>query len=415
MVSQRGAFMMPRSTGLLVVFLILFVAPSAWTADDHLKCFRVRDGLKRQPYTADLSGLVPQPGCTISVPALYVCLPSDKTNVHPTPPQEGGGDPTGGFACYRVRCPKAELPPIVIEDQFGTRPATPNVTRMICAPLGPSSVVTNTTTTVQVTTTTAAATTSTTTTTTITTTTITTTTSTSTTSTTLLSLACPYTGPPVFNPASYPECSPACNGAHCVPASILPEWEQSTVFATCTGGFCVPDPLIATAGNYIPPSCDPFSGTGAPGRCLSGCLAFVAAQPLLEQSTCGAGNRCAPCFDPLTGASTEACITSCDAPPATPFTFSGCCGGLGICLPISQLAVGSLPAYVGQRDCPGGPASYQCVAKDQTVELGPPTSCFVDLLFTSWTSICVSDCVLGDTAQFIPRGTCPAGSSCPSP
>jgi hypothetical protein len=61
---------MRRSTGLLASLLVLVIAPSTGANDDHLKCFRVRDGLKRQPYTADLSGLVPQPGCIISVPAL---------------------------------------------------------------------------------------------------------------------------------------------------------------------------------------------------------------------------------------------------------------------------------------------------------------------------------------------------------
>jgi hypothetical protein len=228
-------------------------------------------------------------------------------------------------------------------------------------------------------------------------------------------LACPYSGPPVFNPASYPACSPACGGAHCLPAGLLPASAES-YFAACTGGFCVPDTVIAAAGNYVPPSCDPFPGTGAPGRCLSQCLPSVAADPTLVVSTCGVGDRCAPCFDPLTGTSTGACSTSCDVPPATAFKFPGCCGGPGICVP-SSVAGAGVPAYVGQRDCPGGPASYQCLAKDQLPELGPPTSCDVAGSLIppfAWTSICVPDCVLGDTT-FIPQGTCPAGSSCPPP
>ena len=106
--------------GLIASLLALLIAPSTGADGDHMKCFKVRDGLKRQPYTADLSGLVPQPGCTVSVPALFACVPSDETSVQPPPSQVGGGAPTGGFACYRVRCPKAVLPSMVLEE--GSRP-----------------------------------------------------------------------------------------------------------------------------------------------------------------------------------------------------------------------------------------------------------------------------------------------------
>src|SRR5262245_56995853 len=83
---------------LLAPLFALLIAPGARADDDHLKCFKVRDGLKRVSYTADLNGLVPQAGCLVSVPALYVCLPSDNSNLQPTPPEPGAGPPTGGFA-----------------------------------------------------------------------------------------------------------------------------------------------------------------------------------------------------------------------------------------------------------------------------------------------------------------------------
>src|SRR5262249_50802425 len=82
----------------------------------------------------------------VSVPALYVCVPSDNSNLQPAPPEPGVGAATGGFACYKVRCPRAVLPPMVLDDEFGTRSATPSVARMICAPLGPSAATTSTTT-----------------------------------------------------------------------------------------------------------------------------------------------------------------------------------------------------------------------------------------------------------------------------
>jgi len=47
--------------------------------------------------------------------------------------------------------------------------------------------------------------------------------------------------------------------------------------------------------------------------------------PRFEQSTCAAGNKCAPCANPFTGADTGSCGTiGCDqAAPSTPFTFPG--------------------------------------------------------------------------------------------
>src|SRR5262249_51751641 len=108
-------------------------------------------------------------------------------------------------------------------------------------------------------------------------------------------LTCPWNGPPVLNPVVFPGC---CSGAHCLPASIVPVGQRS-LFASCTtDGLCVPDPIIATAGNYVPPSCVAFAGTTAEGRCLSTCLPGVAAQVSLEPSSCAAGNKCAPCTDP---------------------------------------------------------------------------------------------------------------------
>jgi hypothetical protein len=228
-------------------------------------------------------------------------------------------------------------------------------------------------------------------------------------------LSCPWEGPPVFNPSTFAACSPACGGAHCVPAGIVPV-ELQSLLATCTDGLCAPDTIISTAGNFDPPTCVAFAGTTAEGRCLSSCLPDIAAQPSLAQSTCAATQRCAPCTDPFTGASTGVCTLSCDAPQSPPFTFPGCCSGAGRCVP-SSLA-GAVPAYVGLRDCPTGTANYQCLALDQVPGLGvTPTSC--DVAFSvippfSWTSACVPDCVLGDTT-FIPQGTCPAGSSCPPP
>ena len=137
-----------RSLSMVIAYLA-FVAPAAaQPVADHLECFKVTDKSRLAYYTADLNGFVLQAGCKIRVPAALICVPSTKTNVAPTPPGDNvEGAPTDGIACYSVRCPRVPLPGIVIEDQFGTRNATPLVARMVCGPLRPTVVPTSTSTT----------------------------------------------------------------------------------------------------------------------------------------------------------------------------------------------------------------------------------------------------------------------------
>jgi hypothetical protein len=113
---------------------------------DHLECFKVRSPEAKATYTANLDGLVPEPGCVIKVPAAIMCVPTTKTRVSPTPP---GGGPTGvpnGFNCYQVRCPKTALPAVRTEDQFGIRTATVRASKLLCAPFEPPAPPTTTTT-----------------------------------------------------------------------------------------------------------------------------------------------------------------------------------------------------------------------------------------------------------------------------
>ena len=137
-------------------------------------------------------------------------------------------------------------------------------------------------------------------------------------------IACPYTGPPIIDPSTFPACSPACAGSHCVPSSLVPAADQSQL-AACPGGFCAPDSITQTAGEGVPPTCT--SVAGAEGRCLSTCLPEIASEAsLLPQSTCAAGEKCAPCFNPLATdptAPTGACTLGCDK-PANPPTILTC-------------------------------------------------------------------------------------------
>src|SRR5688572_525219 len=113
---------------------------------DHLKCYKVKSPEAKATYTADLNGLTPESGCVIRVPADLMCVPTAKTGVSPVPP---GGGPSGvpnAFNCYRVRCPKTELPAVANQDQFGTRTASPKFAKMLCAPAEPPAIPTTTTT-----------------------------------------------------------------------------------------------------------------------------------------------------------------------------------------------------------------------------------------------------------------------------
>ena len=97
------------------------------------------------------------------------------------------------------------------------------------------------------------------------------------------------------------------------------------LLAPCSGGgFCTPDTVIASADNFVPPSC--VSIAGAEGRCVSTCLPWVAARAaLLPKVGCAAGTVCAPCFDPLATdptTPTGACSLGCDVPSQPPTTLT---------------------------------------------------------------------------------------------
>lgn len=119
---------------------------SAQPFADHLKCYKVKDDpAAKATYTADLGGLVAEPGCVIRVPAKIACIPATKTNVAPLPPGGGGTGQPNAFFCYKVKCPKAALPPLTGSDQFGTRTVTLSAPKLLCAPIAPATTTTTTT------------------------------------------------------------------------------------------------------------------------------------------------------------------------------------------------------------------------------------------------------------------------------
>ena len=120
--------------GTLIAMLALPPLAGAQPVADHLQCYKVKDPAPKAAYTADLGGLTAAPGCMIKVPAVMACVPTTKTNVQPAPPGGGGTGTPNTFGCYKVKCPKAALPPIQLNDQFGSRMVVPSASKVLCAP-----------------------------------------------------------------------------------------------------------------------------------------------------------------------------------------------------------------------------------------------------------------------------------------
>jgi len=221
-------------------------------------------------------------------------------------------------------------------------------------------------------------------------------------------LTCPWTGPPVLDASTLPACSPACGGAHCLPAALVPPSQQSQL-ATCPGGYCVPDPIIETAGNNLPTTCTAFPNTNAEGRCLSDCLPQVAAQlSSLQQDICASGEHCVPCYDPFTGMPTGACSSSpCDAPANAPYTFPTCCPfnnmDQGTCVPTAMVPQAQQGDLL-QLTCP---SNLLCVPNEylpnSTIPI-PSCSSFLG------TGACVSECT--NLPLSFPQGSCPGNHVC---
>lgn len=239
-------------------------------------------------------------------------------------------------------------------------------------------------------------------------------------------LTCPWTGPPVIDPSTLPACdNGGCSGAHCLPAAEVPTSVQSQLASCDNGtGFCTPDQIISTGDKLIPTSCDPFPGSGFPGRCLSDCLPQVqqeAASGTLVQSSCSTGQYCVPCNDPFTGASTGACTLGCDTPPSQPSLFPKCCndgsGSLtGTCVPAAQVP-SSEQSEVNQSGngnsspCPSSGANYDCVPDEY---LPPPYNSIplqgcTDLILCG---TCVSQCIVNGSLGILPQAGCAANHKC---
>jgi hypothetical protein len=206
------------------------------------------------------------------------------------------------------------------------------------------------------------------------------------TGTTPEAVACPYTGP-LVDVTKFPQCDPA--GARCVPEAQVPE-KQRSLLKKCDTGLCVPDPILAHKGQYIPPTC--ASVAGNEGRCLHLSIPFVSAKASsLPRDTCAADEKCVPCTDPIEGKETGACKLACDpGPKKPPVTFASCCGGLAKCVPLSSVPAAQ-QSQLNDDGCDDG--KEKCVPKEMLTGTLQPQKCKASFLGGGGPGVCLSKCL----------------------
>ena len=149
------------------------------------------------------------------------------------------------------------------------------------------------------------------------------------------------------NDVPVPNALACCGGAGIcrVPTDVPSALESQLDRDACAEAqLCVPKGLAFALLN--PPAACRAPGDRE-GRCLSLCLPALADQAdMLDQRGCNSDERCMPCFDPITGADTEACQIGDDAPGEQARVYQRCCGAIGeergTCVPSELLSAKQL-------------------------------------------------------------------------
>jgi hypothetical protein len=214
--------------------------------------------------------------------------------------------------------------------------------------------------------------------------------------------------PAVIDVATLTACAP---DAHCIDTALVPDPSLAARLAPCTGGgkVCVPDVFLATGGKFTPKSCNSIAG--AEGRCISRAIPEIKAKEAqLPQDACTTNERCAPCFDPITGMDTGVCKLSCDTGPTKPAVkLAACCGMKAHCVPATSIP-DDQEGYLAKDSC----ATNNLCVPDQLLLEQPTPACSANGLFIGqYTGVCLSDCLdFGFEGEFLDRGNCTAGYTC---
>jgi hypothetical protein len=222
----------------------------------------------------------------------------------------------------------------------------------------------------------------------------------------------------------------ACVGC---PASELPK--NGTLEAACCGGrgMCLPTSFLDAQALRLlgreacaePLLCVPdelrnrellkvcrASASRSEGRCLPACLPDVQARGAqLAVDGCDEHQRCVPCYDPITGANTQACNVAGDQASEPPATFADCCSGVGRCVPGSLLP-NEQRSLLGPDSC--SDSGDLCAPTDALMQgaLYVPASC-TTLGFAS-EGRCVPDCLprIAQQKSRLGQAGCPEHSLC---
>ena len=126
---------------LAVALAVVIASPAGAQTFDHLKCFKVKDAKTFKRASADLTitggHLAGLENCQIKPKAKEFCIPVDKSNVVVV---EGAETPVAGEEhqfdrlCYKVKCPKVDVPGQAYSDQFGNRTLEKFKVSTLCTP-----------------------------------------------------------------------------------------------------------------------------------------------------------------------------------------------------------------------------------------------------------------------------------------
>lgn len=148
-----------RSISMTAAAMAAFLlVPSVALAQfDHLTCMKVKDSTKFAA-TVALDAMENQfdpPGdSTVVGKARLYCVASSKQVISfeidgapATPLDVPGPEPVPDRICYKVKCPKSDIDPELVHDQFGARQLSRFKVQMLCTPasIGPPPTTTTTT------------------------------------------------------------------------------------------------------------------------------------------------------------------------------------------------------------------------------------------------------------------------------
>ncbi len=193
--------------------------------------------------------------------------------------------------------------------------------------------------------------------------------------------------------------------SHCMPNGLVPENQRDLLPACDADRKCVPDTILASGGNAPSQTCTSIGG--AEGRCQSTCIPEVRLQmDMLPADICNPDTeRCAPCYDPVTGETTGACETACDMPTEPPYAFENCCDNRAKCVP-EEVVPEEQASNLTQQSCDDG---HLCAPTELTDPSFEPPTC---MDFWGQEGVCLSTCIPTINALGSTEPECPANTKC---